>query len=231
MNKHNELSAETQSEYLLCETERHYLNVPYSQKNKAKKMGAMWDAQEKLWYVESSSPGESDLVKTFGNSVARNSGGGDTVYPTRFIFPNSKRKKPEPVHGFVYCAVCPSQNGLVKIGYTARCPQQRMKELSNTSVAFDFSVACFVEVSDCEAAEAYVHTGLSSNGHERVNPKREFFKTTPDEAHGWLMAAEGLYPVDEYLSIGAILTQVERDVLRDALATLRSLETKAIDPS
>ncbi len=32
-------------------TDVTYLQVPYSQKDKAKNLGAWWDAKEKLWFV------------------------------------------------------------------------------------------------------------------------------------------------------------------------------------
>ncbi len=31
--------------------ERQYLNVPYSEKDEAKQLGAKWDRAKKLWYV------------------------------------------------------------------------------------------------------------------------------------------------------------------------------------
>ena len=34
------------------ENQKIYINVPYSQKDKAKALGALWDKDEKKWYVK-----------------------------------------------------------------------------------------------------------------------------------------------------------------------------------
>jgi len=189
-----------------------YLNVPYEHKEKVKRLGGMWDPEEKKWFIYSGSQYGEQLTKEYGFPS-----------PNTFIFPDYKRKLEGPNQGFVYCGVCDSQPGLVKVGYTTRCVQQRMNELSNTSVATDFRAAYFIEVSDVEAVEAFIHERLHHSRHKRVNPKREFFSGTPDEVHNFFIEAELKYPVESYLSVGVVLTPEERSLLQEHLATLRSL--------
>jgi Domain of unknown function (DUF5710)/T5orf172 domain len=192
--------------------EKVYLHVPYEHKEKVKRLGGMWDQHERKWFINSGSEYAAQLVKEYGNT------------PTgTFIFPDSHRKLEGPTQGFVYCAVCDSQPGLVKVGYTARCVQQRMQELSNTSVATDFKAVFFIEVSDVEAAEAFLHDKLHQSNYKRINPKREFFRGTPDQVHNFFAVAEEMYPVESYLSVGVVLTAYERSALQEHLATIRSL--------
>lgn len=42
-----------------------YLNVPFAQKDIAKKQGAKWDRKKKKWYVEENSKNKDELVKMF----------------------------------------------------------------------------------------------------------------------------------------------------------------------
>ena len=189
-----------------------YLHVPFSNKEKVKRLGGMWDPDERMWFINAGSEYAQQLIKEYG-----------TVSSETFVFPDSKRKLEGVTQGFVYCAVTECQIGLVKVGYSTRCIQQRMSELSNTSVALDFRAAFFIEVSDVEAAEAYLHERIHSSGYTRVNPKREFFRGTPGEVHNLFTEAELKYPVESYLSVGAILTPEERSLLQEHLATIRSL--------
>jgi hypothetical protein len=76
--------------------------------------------------------------------------------------------------GYVYILVSSAKPGIVKIGCTDRNPEQRAKELSNsTGVAMPYIVAYHVEVEDPERVERDVHQRLSES---RVNPNREFFE-------------------------------------------------------
>ena len=83
--------------------------------------------------------------------------------------------------GFVYVLINPSLKGMVKIGKTQKSPDERATELSSsTGVPTPFYVAYKIYVSDCDQAEKYMHTLLSSKGF-RVSSNREFFKIPLDE--------------------------------------------------
>lgn len=77
--------------------------------------------------------------------------------------------------GFIYALKNRAYGGgLIKIGRTTRCPDQRAKELysGSTGVPEKFDVALYCQVDDCEAAEARIHDVLS---RYRQNKNREFF--------------------------------------------------------
>lgn len=70
--------------------------------------------------------------------------------------------------------------GLLKIGMTSRTPNHRKRELSSsTGVPTPFRVIFYAKTNDCALAEERVHHILR---RRRVNPNREFFKVTPDQA-------------------------------------------------
>lgn len=84
--------------------------------------------------------------------------------------------------GYLYLLLNPSMPGLIKVGRTARVPDQRVAELTNaTGVPTPFILVYDVFVSDAEVAEKYVHAKLEQLGL-RVADNREFFKASPSMA-------------------------------------------------
>jgi hypothetical protein len=75
---------------------------------------------------------------------------------------------------YIYVLLNPAHMQHVKIGRTARSPEERARELSTTGVPMPFVVAYEALVSDGPSAEALIHERLSGEGH-RLNPSREFF--------------------------------------------------------
>ena len=86
--------------------------------------------------------------------------------------------------GWVYAFVNASMQGIVKIGATKREVSERLKE-ANASDTWRppraYVIACTAEVADPFATERAIHSILASR---RVDPKREFFEITADEARG-----------------------------------------------
>jgi len=76
--------------------------------------------------------------------------------------------------GYIYCLSNPSFHNLYKIGFTTTSIKQRLSELSNTSVPFDFKCEFFKKVSNCSEKERQLHNIFSK---DRVNSSREFFRT------------------------------------------------------
>jgi hypothetical protein len=109
------------------------------------------------------------------------------------------RVKPDQVAGrdkagFVYILLNPSIEGLLKIGRTARDPQERVRELSAaTGVATPFILAYQMHFADCEAAELFVHAYLEGKGF-RVSADREFFKAPLPAAIDALLEARQSLP-------------------------------------
>jgi len=91
--------------------------------------------------------------------------------------------------GFVYVLINPSLAGMVKIGRTSRSPEERAKELSqSTGTPTPFIVVYKTYFTDCVKAESYVHSILEEQGH-RVSNNREFFSITTEEAINAVIAA------------------------------------------
>ncbi len=226
---------------------KRYLNIPYSERNKAKVLGARWDPTVKSWWVGPENLHYNELIVRYDHCFEDHTPCGavpmiktDSDFYQVDEAPHVRSKKLDsgskkldsrdrPIRGFVYCAKCPSQPGLIKIGQTTRCPLQRMKELSNTSVAFDFELVYFVEVSDPRGAEDLVHRALV---HKRINPDREFFKLSEEEAKTWVSRAGEEYPVATYISLGSTLTDEERLILQLKLEKFRNRgkESETLSP-
>lgn len=95
--------------------------------------------------------------------------------------------------GIVYLLTNPSMPGLVKIGMTTRDIDSRLRELNApTSVPQPFEAIYTVEVSDCAAAERFVHHALHS---KRANRGREFFRVGTTEAINALFVARQNFPL------------------------------------
>jgi hypothetical protein len=79
--------------------------------------------------------------------------------------------------GYVYCLSNESMPGIFKVGMTRRTPDARIAELYNTSVSVPFVIEFSRRVTNPTAKERLIHRLLSV---DRVNSKREFFKTPRD---------------------------------------------------
>ena len=97
--------------------------------------------------------------------------------------------------GFLYILLNQSLGKLLKIGKTTRSPDERAKELSAaTGVPTAFFVAYQEAVSDCDAAERYVHALLGQKGF-RVAENREFFDVPLKDAILALQEASQIFGV------------------------------------
>ncbi|KJC63110.1 DUF4041 domain-containing protein [Agreia bicolorata] len=71
---------------------------------------------------------------------------------------------------------------MVKIGMTRRLePMDRVNELGDASVPFRFDVHALFFADDAVAIEAMLHRTFAPQRVNKVNLRREFFYTTPDE--------------------------------------------------
>ena len=69
-----------------------------------------------------------------------------------------------------------------KIGMTRRlAPQDRIDELGDASVPFNFDVHAMIFSDDAPALEAALHNAFSDKKVNMVNTRREFFYVTLDE--------------------------------------------------
>lgn len=69
---------------------------------------------------------------------------------------------------------------VVKIGLTRRLEyEDRIHELSNASAPFVFDIHAVIYSDDAVSLEHQLHHGLESVRVNRVNPRKEYFRTTP----------------------------------------------------
>lgn len=86
-----------------------------------------------------------------------------------------------PKAGWVYVIESPSLQGMVKIGTSRRLngPFERVRELSGSSLPEAFRINGFCFSDDAFALENNMHKYFAK---QRVNPNKEFFYVTPQEA-------------------------------------------------
>ncbi len=81
---------------------------------------------------------------------------------------------------------------VVKIGMTRRLnPMDRVRELSDASVPFNFDVHALFFSDDAVSIESQMHQRLADKRVNRVNLRREFFYVTPADAKEHLMDLTG----------------------------------------
>lgn len=81
--------------------------------------------------------------------------------------------------GFVYIISNIGSFGedVYKIGMTRRLvPMDRVKELSDASVPFEFDVHAMIFSADAPALESLLHQTFKNNQMNKINPRKEFFK-------------------------------------------------------
>lgn len=81
---------------------------------------------------------------------------------------------------------------MIKVGMTRRLePMERVKELSDASVPFNFDVHALFFADDAVGIESAMHARLADRRVNRVNLRREFFYATPAEARALLLELAG----------------------------------------
>ncbi|MFO0963221.1 MAG: DUF4041 domain-containing protein [Phycisphaerales bacterium] len=85
-------------------------------------------------------------------------------------------------HVYVISNIGSFGEDVYKIGLTRRLdPQERIDELSDASVPFDFDVHAFIASDDAPALESSFHRELESSRMNLVNLRREFFHVTIEQ--------------------------------------------------
>ena len=78
---------------------------------------------------------------------------------------------------------------MVKIGMTRRLdPMDRVKELGDASVPFNFDVHALFFSQDAVGVETMLHQHFAHHRVNRVNLRREYFYATPDDVRTALAA-------------------------------------------
>lgn len=81
---------------------------------------------------------------------------------------------------------------MIKVGMTRRQdPMDRVRELSDASVPFNFDVHALFFADDAVSIEAAMHARLADRRVNLVNRRREFFYASPDDAKQLLLELAG----------------------------------------
>jgi hypothetical protein len=85
-------------------------------------------------------------------------------------------------NGYIYCFSNPSMPGLLKVGMTERTPDARLKEANSsyTWIPTSYIIEFAKKVTDVKNKEKTLHI-LLEQYTDRVNPRREFFRVSPEE--------------------------------------------------
>ncbi len=93
---------------------------------------------------------------------------------------------------YVYCLKNDKMPNTCKCGGTAKSPQDRCNQISNTSLPVKCELAYFIEVNDWRKAEKYVHDRIIEMGIKRFKG-REWFDCNPDDIKSVFDECEKLY--------------------------------------
>ncbi|WBL76037.1 GIY-YIG nuclease family protein [Bradyrhizobium xenonodulans] len=112
---------------------------------------------------------------------------------------------------------------MVKVGMTRRLdPMERIRELSDASVPFNFDVHALFFSNDAVGIENSMHDRLSGYRVNEVNRRREFFRATPLEVKAHLSQLTG-----QLLEFREIAEAIEyRQTLRMQTATNELAESE-----
>jgi hypothetical protein len=106
-------------------------------------------------------------------------------------------------------------DGVFKVGMTRRLePLDRVKELGDASVPFPFDVHMMISSDDAPSLENALHRVLRKHQVNRVNPRKEFFRTDIETIRAIVEANHGVveYVADqEALEYRQSLTMPEED--------------------
>ncbi len=89
--------------------------------------------------------------------------------------------------GFVYCLTIPRMEGVVKIGYTKKTMEERLKALDNTSVVEPMQVYYAGKVNNPKRVETLIHEFFKKC---RIRANREFFEVDPEHVKRLIQIAE-----------------------------------------
>lgn len=85
-------------------------------------------------------------------------------------------------HVYVISNVGSFGEHVYKIGMTRRLqPEERVRELGDASVPFEFDIHSLIKTDDAPALEGALHKTFFTNQVNKVNPRKEFFRVTLEE--------------------------------------------------
>jgi hypothetical protein len=97
---------------------------------------------------------------------------------------------------YVYCIINKAMQGKCKCGGTSRTPDDRCRELFNTSLPLKCTVEYSIKVNNYKEAEKYIHDKIISAGFIRYDG-REWFECNPNDIKYIYDEYSELYPYDK----------------------------------
>jgi len=95
--------------------------------------------------------------------------------------------------GYIYCFSNPCMPGILKVGMTERTPVIRLGEANASDTwrpPIPYKIEFAKKVSDASGKEKTLHT-LLEQYTERINPRREFFRVSPEEVRKFFDLMDG----------------------------------------
>jgi hypothetical protein len=135
-------------------------------------------------------------------------------------------------HVYVISNIGSFGENVFKIGMTRRLvPQDRIDELGDASVPFEFDVHAIISTQDAPALENALHAMFEVGRLNRVNERKEFFRVSLDEIEAAVRAHHGEFEVTrvaeavDYRKTLAILEDEKRaaEVSKSVAPTLRAI--------
>ena len=102
--------------------------------------------------------------------------------------------------GYIYCFSNQSMPGILKVGMTERTPEARLSEANASDTwrpptPYEFEFA--KKVSNSSGKEGTLHTLLERHT-ERINTRREFFRTSTEEVRNFFDLIDGEWWIGPY---------------------------------
>lgn len=97
--------------------------------------------------------------------------------------------------GYIYCFSNPSMPGILKVGMTERTPEERAKELFTTGVPLPYKIEFAKKVTNIVEKEKTIHI-LLEQYTDRIHPRREFFRVSPEEVYKFFDLMDGVMWVE-----------------------------------
>lgn len=133
-------------------------------------------------------------------------------------------------HVYVISNIGSFGEGVIKIGMTRRLePLDRVKELGDASVPFEFDVHAMIHSEDAPTLEKDLHKIFSENRVNRVNTRKEFFRLKLGEVRQvveereidthWTMKAEAIHYRESLSLAGVVASDDDLSGLEPKLVT------------
>ncbi len=106
--------------------------------------------------------------------------------------------------GLVYVLTIPRMPGIIKIGFTIKTIEERLKSLDNTSVVEPFQLYYAGKVKNPKRVEGLIHELYKPY---RIRSNREFFEVDPEDAKKVIQVAEA--SSDLYIASDADTPEIE----------------------